>query len=64
MYMINIRFSSFQEFVDVIISKGSIVIIPYLLAEDGPDQDYSDEIAANLFKIFSTVSKLLLFYLL
>ncbi|KAL4228297.1 hypothetical protein ACF0H5_013728 [Mactra antiquata] len=41
-------------FVDVVLSKGSIVIIPYLLAEDGPDPDYTDDIVTNMVNVFTT----------
>ncbi|XP_060585340.1 uncharacterized protein LOC132741228 [Ruditapes philippinarum] len=40
-------------FVDMFVTKGSIVIIPYLLAEDGPDPDYPDEISKNIIRIFT-----------
>ena len=32
------------------------MVLPYLLAEDGPDQDYADHICYNMTKIFSKVS--------
>lgn len=36
-------------------SKGCIVVVPYLLAEDGPDPDYPDVIVSNLVRIFTKV---------
>ncbi|XP_053405100.1 uncharacterized protein LOC123566493 [Mercenaria mercenaria] len=40
-------------FVGMLVSKGSIVIIPYLLAEDGPDPDYPEDICKNIIRVFT-----------
>ena len=45
-----------QGFYELLLSEGSIVVLPYLLAEDGPDQDYGDQICNNMTKIFSKVT--------
>ena len=40
------------------------MVLPYLLAEDGPDQDYADQINENMCKVFSRVSLINLNFLL
>lgn len=49
------RKSFLQGFGDILVSKGSIVVISYLLAEDGPDPDYPDVIVANMMRVFTKV---------
>ena len=43
-------------------SKGSIVVIPYLLAEDGPDPDYPDVIVSNMLRVLTKVGLATLYY--
>jgi len=44
------------------VSKGSIVVIPYLLAEDGPDPDYPDVIVSNMLRVLTKVGLATLYY--
>lgn len=49
---------SLQGFGNILVSKGSIIVIPYLLSEDGPDPECPDVIVENMMRVFTKVLSL------
>ncbi|KAH3812853.1 hypothetical protein DPMN_141294 [Dreissena polymorpha] len=43
-------------FVDLLVSKGSIVVLPYPISADGVDPDYPEVIITTMSRIVATVT--------